>query len=195
MKFVLFCHSLISDWNHGNAHFLRGICSELLARGHALRVLEPRDAWSVTHLSAEHGVEPIQRFHETYPDLRSIRFERESIDLDRALDRTDVVIVHEWNEPALVASVGEHAPASCRVLFHDTHHRSVSAPDEMARYDLRGYDGVLAFGEAVRRASARIRVRSTGPRSSSAVRRAGTRLSASSARAATAPAYRHRGVR
>ena len=34
MKFVLFYHSLLSDWNHGNAHFLRGIASELLARGH-----------------------------------------------------------------------------------------------------------------------------------------------------------------
>ena len=24
MKLVLFYHSLASDWNHGNAHFLRG---------------------------------------------------------------------------------------------------------------------------------------------------------------------------
>ena len=22
---VIFCHSLVSDWNHGNAHFLRGV--------------------------------------------------------------------------------------------------------------------------------------------------------------------------
>ena len=34
MKFVLFYHSLVSDWNHGNAHFLRGIVRELMARGH-----------------------------------------------------------------------------------------------------------------------------------------------------------------
>ncbi|MBW8786089.1 MAG: glycosyltransferase, partial [Novosphingobium sp.] len=33
--------------------------------------------------------------------------------------------------------------------FHDTHHRAVSAPAEMARYDLSAYDGVLAFGEAL----------------------------------------------
>ena len=25
MTIVIFCHSLISDWNHGNAHFLRGV--------------------------------------------------------------------------------------------------------------------------------------------------------------------------
>ena len=30
-KIVLFCHSLRSDWNHGNAHFLRGIATELQA--------------------------------------------------------------------------------------------------------------------------------------------------------------------
>ena len=36
MNFVLFYHSLSSDWNHGNAHFLRGIVSELLARGPVL---------------------------------------------------------------------------------------------------------------------------------------------------------------
>ena len=35
MKFALFYHSLLSDWNHGNAHFLRGVATELLARGHA----------------------------------------------------------------------------------------------------------------------------------------------------------------
>ena len=27
-KLVLFCHSLRSDWNHGNAHFLRGMLAE-----------------------------------------------------------------------------------------------------------------------------------------------------------------------
>jgi spore maturation protein CgeB len=36
------------------------------------------------------------------------------------------------------------------LLFHDTHHRSVTRPDEMSAYDLGHYDGVLAFGEAVR---------------------------------------------
>ena len=29
MHVVLFCHSLASDWNHGNAHFLRGLVAEL----------------------------------------------------------------------------------------------------------------------------------------------------------------------
>jgi hypothetical protein len=42
LRFILFYHSLLSDWNHGNAHFLRGIASELLSRGHEVTVFEPR---------------------------------------------------------------------------------------------------------------------------------------------------------
>jgi spore maturation protein CgeB len=34
-------------------------------------------------------------------------------------------------------------------LFHDTHHRSVTDPASLSRYDLDDYDGVLAFGESV----------------------------------------------
>jgi spore maturation protein CgeB len=37
-----------------------------------------------------------------------------------------------------------------RLLFHDTHHRSVTAPRSMAGYDLRHYDGVLAYGGVIR---------------------------------------------
>jgi spore maturation protein CgeB len=38
MRIVLFYHSLLSDWNHGNAHFLRGIATELMTRGHEVHV-------------------------------------------------------------------------------------------------------------------------------------------------------------
>lgn len=150
MKFVLFYHSLVSDWNHGNAHFLRGIVSELLARGHRVDVYEPRDGWSRQQLEKEHGHKAVEEFQRHFPQLRSQLYDLHTLDLEEALDQADVALVHEWNAPALVAGVGRHAPTGCRVLFHDTHHRSVSAPEEMARYPLDHYDGVLAFGEAVR---------------------------------------------
>jgi spore maturation protein CgeB len=154
VKIVAFYHSLISDWNHGNAHFLRGVVSELLARGHEVRVFEPEDAWSVSNLVAEQGEAPIAAFHARYPELGRRVSERYTmdLDLDRALDGADVVIVHEWNDPALVGRIGEHRARGGRyaLLFHDTHHRSVTAPHEIARYDLRHYDGVLAFGRVIR---------------------------------------------
>lgn len=152
MKFVLFCHSLVSDWNHGNAHFLRGVVTDLLARGHEVDVYEPEDGWSLSQLRADHGEAPLTAFHQAYPMLQSRFYAQATLDLHAALDGADVVIVHEWNEPALVARIGRHraAGADYRLLFHDTHHRSVTAPADMAAYDLRHYDGVLAFGETVR---------------------------------------------
>lgn len=151
MRFVLFYHSLISDWNHGNAHFLRGVVRELLGRGHEVRVLEPMNAWSVENLLKDHGEAAIAAFHTAYPDLTSERYSQ-GLDLDSVLDGVDVVLVHAWTDPALVARIGRHhaQSKSYTLLFHDTHHRSVTAPDEMARYDLRHYDGVLASGNVIR---------------------------------------------
>jgi spore maturation protein CgeB len=151
VRFVMFYHSLVSDWNHGNAHFLRGVASELVARGHEVVVYEPRDGWSVSHLVADHGRAPLEAFARRYPELRSQPYD-DSLDLDRALGGADVVLVHEWNEPTLVRAIGEHRRRHRRLLalFHDTHHRAVSDPDALGRFDLGGYDAVLAFGEVLR---------------------------------------------
>ncbi|WP_437741051.1 glycosyltransferase [Sorangium sp. So ce1504] len=154
MRIALFCHSLLSDWNHGNAHFLRGVVTELAERGHEVRAFEPRDAWSLQNLVADHGEAPLREVREVYPRVDPIRYDLASLDLDEALEGTSLVIVHEWSEPELVARVGAHrtraARASYRLLFHDTHHRSVTDPGAMARYDLTRYDGVLAFGRVIR---------------------------------------------
>ncbi len=153
MKFVFFSHSLVSDWNHGNAHFLRGVCTELVARGHDVQVCEPRDGWSVTNLLAECGEAAITEFRRAYPWLGVHRYPPGNLPLGEILAGADVVIVHEWNPPELIASLGRYRArhGSLRLLFHDTHHRAVTAPEEMARYDLRHYDGVLAFGEVLRK--------------------------------------------
>jgi spore maturation protein CgeB len=60
MRAVLFCHSPLSDWNHGNAHFPRGVVTELAARGADLQVYEPRNAWSLENLLAERGGEEVR---------------------------------------------------------------------------------------------------------------------------------------
>ncbi len=67
MRVILFCHSLLSDWNHGNAHFLRGIVTELVHRGHEVRVYEPRDAWSVQNLVRDHGEAALDLARRAYP--------------------------------------------------------------------------------------------------------------------------------
>ena len=152
MKVVYFTHSLASCWNHGNAHFLRGVLSELIARSHDVRVFEPERAWSFANLTRDHGDSGFDAFREAYPELSSRTYRRPEEGAAQAWN-ADLVIVHEWNDPELVAAVGRLRARGGRftLLFHDTHHRAVSAPHEMRSYDLAAYDGVLAFGAALAR--------------------------------------------
>ncbi len=153
MRFVIFTHSLISDWNHGNAHFLRGAATELVERGHTVHIYEPRDGWSLTHLLAEKGHAAITEFEQAYPLIRSSFYHTvPDLDLDRVLRRADVAIVHEWNPHDLVKALGDYRArhSSLRLFFHDTHHRGVTDSASMAEYDLTHYDGVLAYGAVLR---------------------------------------------
>jgi spore maturation protein CgeB len=151
MRIVIFAHSLRSCWNHGNAHFLRGIVSELLARGHAVDTWEPADGWSATQLVEERGPGALDAFRLSYPELQPKLYTRATLDLDRALDGADLVLVHEWTPADLVDAIGrKRLRGDFCLLFHDTHHRAISDPGAIAALALESYDGVLAFGEALR---------------------------------------------
>ena len=151
MKIRLFYHSLISDWNHGNAHFLRGYATELIASGHEVVIYEPADSWSLKNLRDEHGDAPIRRFHTVYPFLKSVSYDSKDFDLDEAVEDADLVIVHEWNPPELVKQIGQARRRHGFIaLFHDTHHRLVTDRSSMRAYDLSRYDGVLAYGNVLR---------------------------------------------
>jgi spore maturation protein CgeB len=152
VRFVIFTHSLVSDWNHGNAHFLRGIATELVRRGNYVRILEPADGWSRENLLMERGAGAIAAFEKAYPTIRSETYRERLLELDDLLRDADVVIVHEWNSHSLVRSIGEHHKehSGYCLFFHDTHHRSATDPASMAAYDLRYYDGVLAYGKVIR---------------------------------------------
>ncbi|HEV7266058.1 MAG TPA: glycosyltransferase [Falsiroseomonas sp.] len=150
MRFVWFTHSLRSCWNHGNAHFLRGVLRELQARGHEVLACEPRDGWSLGNLLRDHGEAGLDPFRHGFPML-PWRTHATPADLAPLVQGADVVVVHEWNEPWLVAALGamRRRGATFTLLFHDTHHRAVSDPRAIRAFDLEGYDGVLAFGEAL----------------------------------------------
>jgi spore maturation protein CgeB len=151
MRFVIFTHSLRSCWNHGNAHFLRGICRELLRRGHRVTVYEPSKSWSAENLAREHGGDMLDAYRATYPELDPVVYLEKLFDAEAAVAGADVVLVHEWNDHALVKQLGElRKRSSFRLLFHDTHHRSVTDRASMAQYELANYDGVLAFGDVIR---------------------------------------------
>ncbi len=151
MRIAYFTHALSSCWNHGNAHVLRGILRVLTAAGHAVEAWEPADGWSLSNLLRDHGAAGLAAFTKAYPDLPAPRRYAGPEEIGDALDGADLVIVHEWSAPWLVAALGRARRRGGRftLLFHDTHHRAVSDPEAIGGLDLNGYDGVLAFGEAL----------------------------------------------
>jgi spore maturation protein CgeB len=151
MRIFLFYHSLISDWNHGNAHFLRGIVNALLEDGHDVTVYEQLNGWSFSNMIADAGMEPVDDFKRRFPKQKIIFYNEENFSTD-FLNDADLVIVHEWNSPDLIQKIGTHHKLNGDyiLLFHDTHHRSVTDHDNMQRNDLSGYDGVLAFGDIIK---------------------------------------------
>jgi spore maturation protein CgeB len=175
VNIAFFLHSLASDWNHGNAHFVRGVCSELVARGHDLTTHEQKDNWSIWNLRNTQKRNPEAMLAEAYPslvgisrtfevggqgdgfadpDFADVEASEAALDLPTRLAGVDAVVVHEWTPPGVVAAIGKYRRdvGGFNLLFHDTHHRVVSEPEKMSRFDISGYDGVLAFGEVLRRA-------------------------------------------
>jgi spore maturation protein CgeB len=151
MNIVLFYHSLLSDWNHGNAHFLRGVATELIERGNDVKIYEPKDSWSLTNLVNDYGEEAAEEFYDYYPLLNSIQYDPDNINLDAVLKDADLVVVHEWSDHSLVKTIGEKRKKyPFKLLFHDTHHRAVSERQSMQAYDLSQFDGVLAYGNVIK---------------------------------------------
>jgi len=157
LRIRIFVHSLVSDWNHGNAHFLRGLSRALIRLGHEVRSYEELGAWSLSNLMRHEGetaIEAVDDFRCTYPELDIHFYQNDSRlepFLEEELKDVDLVLIHEWNEPWLANSVlALKQKCGFRALFHDTHHRAYTRPREILRFHLHEVDGVLAFGEAIR---------------------------------------------
>ncbi|MGI4853564.1 MAG: CgeB family protein [Janthinobacterium lividum] len=156
LRIAYFAHSLRSDWNNGNAHFLRGLLHHLGKAGQDVTVFEQDMDWSIEHLREEHlGEHSLRQFEDTYPDL-NVRLYRadQALDLEtwhRALSGMDLVVLHEWNPPELAhLLLTLRDELGFQLLFHDTHHRASSTPAQIKRFGIDRFDGVVAFGEALR---------------------------------------------
>jgi spore maturation protein CgeB len=150
-----FAHSLRSDWNNGNAHFLRGLLRNLGHLGHDVVIFEPVDGWSIKNLRSEStGAHSLQQFSDIYPDLSVHPYDSNDVPKlecwRELLHKVDVVIVHEWNPPALAQALLQlRDEMSFRLVFHDTHHRASSSPEQIRLLGIDRFDAVLAFGEAL----------------------------------------------
>lgn len=96
-----------------------------------------------------HGVrgELIARGHEV-----RIHASPGQIEPVQTLDGVDVAVVHDATPPELVRRIRLHHARSdgYRLLFYDTHRREATAPPQLRRFNLAGFDGVLAATEAIR---------------------------------------------
>ena len=81
-----------------------GGAGELGRLGHRVEAFEPEGAWSLANLVADGG--DAEGWRGVYPGLRTTVYPPGADPADLIGD-ADLVIVHEWNEPALVAAVGE----------------------------------------------------------------------------------------
>ncbi len=154
MRVVVFSHSLVSDWNHGNAHFLRGVATRARRRGHDVERLRAAPTAGAANLVCRARRGAARRVPPAFPASRAAATHLAALDLDGALDGADLVLVHEWNrsragarasarvaraERRLSAAVPRHPPP----LGH--------GPEDMAALRLcADYDGVLAFGAVLR---------------------------------------------
>lgn len=154
-RIAYLAHTVRSDWNNGNAHFLRGLMRALGAMGHDVTVFEPAAGWSVENLRTEAGGErSLAEFRRVYPDLSvQVYTDGEADEVWRErLRGIDVVVLHEWNPPQLAQSLLRlRDELGFALLFHDTHHRASSTPAQMELFGLGRFDGVIAFGLALER--------------------------------------------
>ena len=156
-RIAYLAHSLRSDWNNGNAHFLRGLMRAMVAIGHDVVAFEPCPAWSIQHLHEEpNGLQSLRQFEATYPDLAISPYHASQTHSPafwrNALRDREIVILHEWNPPELAATLLElRKELGFRLLFHDTHHRALSSPEQIRLFGIDQFDGVLAFGDALHR--------------------------------------------
>lgn len=152
-RIAYLAHAIRSDWNNGNAHFLRGLMRALVALGHDVTLFEPEDGWSIANLREEpNGQQSLQQFEATYPELSILSYRTDEAGFwTNALRGIDFVFLHEWNSPALARQLlGLRDTLKFRLLFHDTHHRASSSPEQIRLFGLDRFDGIVAFGEALR---------------------------------------------
>ena len=153
-RVAYFAHSLRSDWNNGNAHFLRGLLRNLGQLGHVVRIFELESDWSIDNLRTEEkGEQSLEQFGNVYPDLTVQTYAQDLSegDLAESLSDVDIVVLHEWNPTALAHTLLKlRESLKFKLIFHDTHHRASSSPESIAQFGIDRFDGVFAFGESLR---------------------------------------------
>ncbi len=151
MRIAWFTHSLVSDWNHGNAHFLRGVLAELIApRTSGGRL--GAGGWLEPHQPARAGARSRGGLRAAVPDAGLAQLCR------HPRPATGRSTAPTWSSSTNGPRPRSFAPSARGAPGAGASRCSSTTPTtgrsrrrtRWRAYDLSAYDGVLAFGEALR---------------------------------------------
>ena len=131
---------------------MRGLVRALVQMGHTVTCFERESDWSIDNLrdEGEAGHKSLLQFETVYPEIRVAFHNADRDALRAALQRTEIVVVHEWNPPELIDVLLKlRDEIGFQILLHDTHHRASSSPKAIENLQVACFDGVLAFGHAL----------------------------------------------
>lgn len=154
MRLGVFMQSYTSDHNFGCAHFLRGLVRELLDLGHDVQIFCPATS-SVTAKAQEiSGDLLLAQTQSPYPNIIAVLFDSHFLDLEHCLTRLDAVLVNEWIDDGIARRIGEFGTTNGGLvtLYYDTHHRVVTATEELRTAGVDCYSRILVLAESVERA-------------------------------------------
>ena len=140
--------------------FFADSCAAWLSLGCLVSIFEPAQGWSIDHLRDEpQGEHSIRSFHAVYPDLSVIAFDNHA-DADPDFLRGEPAAMLTWSScmngtrPQLAAIAAElREKLGFRLLFHDTHHRASSSPDQIRAF---GTDGLMACSHSAKRSASHL---------------------------------------
>ncbi len=157
LRLAYFAHTIRSDWNNGNAHFLRGLLRALGQLGHDVTAFEPEHEWSVENLLGEpNGKTFAPAICRDVSRTSRFNIRRSNAATRVSGERACAISISSCCTNGIRPSLRTlcwlaREDLGCKLLFHDTHHRASSSPEQIERFGIQRFDGVLAFGEALRR--------------------------------------------
>ncbi len=104
------------------------------------------------NLLKEDGIEAVEEFRIKFPQTSPTFYSEDEFN-PQILKDADVVIVHEWTNNSVIKKIANYRFINdhFKLFFHDTHHRAVTKPEQMEKIDLQHFDGVLVFGEILKK--------------------------------------------
>ncbi|NMC60208.1 MAG: glycosyltransferase [Candidatus Methanofastidiosa archaeon] len=152
MKIGFFIQSYLADYNFGSAHFLRGLIRELSNLGHSIKIFCPENSWVERKTIELKGNSILSETQVRYPIFSIEKYSPDFLNLGKFLSKLDVVIVNEWTDDKIAKRIGLFGIENNKLvtIYYDTHHRILTATEELQAAGVCFYKKILVLGESVK---------------------------------------------